>query len=75
MIGESGVWKSRGFIQGGRQTEYTGWLYMSAMVAVRYTDDFKRETQRTRSQGGNRIKVALAAVMRKLLVATFRRSR
>ncbi len=63
---ESGYWKGRGFIQGGRH-RLRRLLYMPAMVAVQHNPDLKRKYEALVAKGKSP-KVALTAVMRKLLV-------
>ena len=63
---ESGSWKGRSFIQGGRHP-VRRLLYMPALVAIRYNPDFKRKYAALVAKG-KPPKVALTAVMRKLLV-------
>ena len=65
---ESGSWKGRSFIQGGRH-QVRRLLYMPAVVAIRYNPDLKRKYEALVANGKPR-KVALTAVMRKLLVLT-----
>ena len=63
---ESGHWKGRGFIQGGRH-HIRRLLYMPALVAVQHNPDLKRKYEALVARG-KPPKVALTAVMRKLLV-------
>ncbi len=63
---ESGSWKGRSFIQGGRH-HLRRVLYMPAAVAIRWNPDLKR-TYEALVAKGKPPKVALTAVMRKLLV-------
>ena len=63
---ESGYWKGRGFIQGGRH-RLRRLLYMPALVAVQHNPDLKRKYEAL-VEKGKPPKVALTAVMRKLLV-------
>ena len=63
---ESGSWKGRSFIQGGRH-HVRRLLYMPALVASRCNPDLKR-TYEVLVANGKPPKVALTAVMRKLLV-------
>ena len=63
---ESGHWKGRSFIQGGRH-RVRRLLYMPALVAVRHNPDLKRKYEALVARG-KPPKVALTAVMRKLLV-------
>ena len=63
---ESGSYKGRSFIQGGRH-HVRRLLYMPAVVAIRCNPDLKR-TYAALVAKGKPPKVALTAVMRKLLV-------
>ena len=63
---ESGHWKGRSFIQGGRH-RVRRMLYMPAVVAVQHNPDLKRKYEALVARG-KPPKVALTAVMRKLLV-------
>ena len=63
---ESGNWKGYSFIQGGRHRVRT-LLYMPAVVAVQHNPDLKRKYEALVARG-KPSKVALTAVMRKLLV-------
>ena len=63
---ESGHWKGRGFIQGGRH-QVRRLLYMPALVAVQHNPDLKRKYEALVARG-KPPKVALTAVMRKLLI-------
>ncbi len=63
---ESGHWKGRSFIQGGRH-RVRRILYMPAVVAVQHNPDLKRKYEALVARG-KPPKVALTAVMRKLLV-------
>ena len=63
---ESGYWKGRSFIQGGRH-RVRRLLYMPALVAVRHNPDLKRKYESLVARG-KPPKVALTAVMRKLLI-------
>jgi transposase len=65
-VRESGIWKGRRRIGGGR-SELRRALYMPALVACRYNPVLKAVYERLVSRGKPR-KVALAAVMRKLFV-------
>jgi transposase len=63
---DSGRYKGKRFIQGGRSTIRKS-LYMSALSSVRWNPDMKNFYTRLR-QAGKPAKVALVAVMRKLLI-------
>jgi transposase len=66
MTRESGGWKGRSRIQGGRASLRCG-LYMPALVAVRLNPDLRRKYEALK-EAGKPSKVAIAAVMRKLIV-------
>lgn len=66
MARDSGQWKGKRFIRGGR-AEPRHALYMPALVAIRFNDDMKAKYQALIG-GGKAAKVAIVAVMRKLLV-------
>ena len=63
---QSGAWHGRSSIQGGRAGLRRA-LYMPALVAIRFNPDLKATYQALR-QAGKPAKVALVAVMRKLLL-------
>jgi transposase len=63
---QSGKWKGKSFIGGGRKTVRSA-LYMGAMVAIRHNPVLRTTYQRLVAAGKPRI-VALIAVARKLLV-------
>ena len=65
MTRESGVWKGKAFIQGGRKVVRNA-LYMPAIVAIRHNPDFKTKYQ-SMINAGKPPKVAIIAVMRKLI--------
>ena len=62
---ESGAWKGRSFIGGGRKPVRDA-LFMPATVAIRFNPEMKRLHARLMARG-KPYKVALAAVMRRLL--------
>ena len=66
MTRESGSWKGRSRIQGGRASLRCG-LYMPALVALRLNPDLRRKYEALK-EAGKPSKVAIAAVMRKLIV-------
>ncbi len=66
MTRESGSWKGRSRIQGGRASLRCG-LYMPALVALRLNPDLRR-TYEALKEAGKPSKVAIAAVVRKLIV-------
>lgn len=63
---ESGGWKGRSRIQGGRASLRCG-LYMPALVALRINPDLRRKYQALK-EAGKPSKVAIVAIMRKLIV-------
>lgn len=63
---ESGTWKGRRFISGGRAFIRTK-LYMASLSAIQHNPVFKKFYQHLIQQG-KKAKVALTAVMRKLLI-------
>lgn len=62
---ESGQWKGRSFISGGRKPLRDA-LYMPALVAMRFNPDLKAKYTQLRDVG-KPAKVAIVALMRKLL--------
>jgi len=65
MTRQSGQWRGRAFIQGGRKFLRDA-LYMPALVAARYNPDL-RAKYHTMIQAGKPAKVALTTLMRKLI--------
>lgn len=65
MTRQSGLWKGKAFIQGGRK-HLRDALYMPAIVAMRYNPHLKAIYQRHRA-AGKPAKVAIVALMRKLI--------
>ena len=63
---QSGAWQGRSFIQGGR-ARARRLLYMPALAAICYNPDLRAKYGQLVAQGKPR-KVAVVAVMRKLLV-------
>ena len=63
---ESGNWKGRAFIQGGREKVRRA-LYMPALAAIRWNPGLRRKYDALLA-AGKPPKVALTAVMRKLIV-------
>lgn len=63
---QSGSWKAKAYIRGGRASIRRA-LYMPALVAARYNPDLKAKYQ-TLIAAGKPPKLALTALMRKLLV-------
>ncbi|MGS4947802.1 IS110 family transposase [Meridianimarinicoccus sp. RP-17] len=65
MTRQSGQWQGRAFIQGGRKFLRDA-LYMPALVAARHNPDLRQKYQ-AMIQAGKPAKVALTALMRKLI--------
>jgi transposase len=65
MTRQSGQWRGTAFIQGGRKFLRDA-LYMPALVAARYNPDLRQKYQ-TMIQAGKPAKVALTALMRKMI--------
>ena len=63
---QSGQWKGKSFIRGGRANVRQA-LYMPALVAARFNPDLKAKYQQLIANG-KPAKVAITAVMRKLIV-------
>ena len=63
---QSGRWRGQSFIQGGRKALRDA-LYMPALVAIRHNPDLRAQYDRMK-KAGKPSKVALTAVMRKLLI-------
>ncbi len=66
MARESGNWKGRGYIKGGR-ARVRRLLHMAALSAIRFNPDMAAKHRRMVADGKSG-KVALVAVMRKLLL-------
>ena len=66
MTRQSGQWKGRAAIKGGRATLRKA-LYMPALVAARFNPDLKLKYQALIS-AGKQPKVAITALMRKLII-------
>lgn len=66
MTRQSGRWRGQAFIQGGRKPLRDA-LYMPALVAIRFNPDLKAQYD-TMKAAGKPSKVAIIAVMRKLLI-------
>lgn len=62
---ESGQWKGKSFISGGRKPLRDA-LYMPALVAMRFNPDLKAKYAQLR-EAGKPAKVAIVAIMRKLI--------
>ena len=65
MTRQSGQWRGQAFIQGGRKFLRDA-LYMPALVAVRFNPDMAEKYEDMCARGKPK-KVALTAIMRKLL--------
>ena len=65
MTRQSGQWRGKSFIQGGRKIVRNA-LYMPALVAMRHNPDLKAKYQ-AMIKAGKPAKVALTALMRKLI--------
>jgi transposase len=65
MTRQSGQWRGKAFIQGGRKNLRDA-LYMPALVASRYNPDL-RAKYNAMTQAGKPAKVALTTLMRKLI--------
>jgi transposase len=63
---QSGNWKGKSFIRGGRQQVRQG-LYMPALVAIRFNTDLKTKYEQL-IKAGKAPKQAITAVMRKLII-------
>jgi len=66
MTRQSGRWRGKAFIQGGRKPLRDA-LYMPALVAIRFNPELAEKYQQMKT-AGKPSKVAIAAVMRKLLI-------
>jgi len=66
MTRQSGTWTGRARIRGGRSSLRTA-LYMPALVALRFNPDLKQKYQ-VLKEAGKPSKVAITAIMRKMLV-------
>ena len=65
MTRQSGEWKGKAFIQGGRKYLRHA-LYRPALVAIRFNPDLKQKYQ-SMIKTGKPPKVAITAIMRKLI--------
>jgi transposase len=63
---QSGKWRGRAFIRGGRANLRQA-LYMPALVATRFNPDFSAKYNQLK-ENGKPPKVAIAAIMRKLVI-------
>jgi len=66
MTRQSGQWRGKTFIRGGRAALRQA-VYMPALVATRFNPDFK-EKYRALREAGKPPKVAITAIMRKLVI-------
>jgi transposase len=66
MTRQSGAWSGRARIRGGRRSLRTA-LYMPGLVALRFNPDLKQKYQAMKD-AGKPSKVAITAIMRKLLL-------
>jgi len=66
MTRQSGKWKGKSKVQGGRR-HVRQTLFMPAMVAARFNEDMKTRLE-SLTKAGKPAKVAITAVMRKLIV-------
>jgi len=63
---QSGTWKGKSFIQGGRASIRQA-IYMPALVAIRFNPQLKEKYEALR-QLGKPAKVAIVAIMRKIVI-------
>jgi transposase len=63
---QSGTWKGKSFIQGGRACIRQA-IYMPALVAIRFNPQLKEKYEALR-QAGKPAKVAIVAIMRKIVI-------
>lgn len=63
---QSGTWKGKSFIRGGR-TNLRQALYMPALVAIRFNQEMATK-YKTMTEAGKPAKVAITAIMRKLII-------
>jgi transposase len=63
---QSGTWRGKSFIQGGRATLRQA-IYMPALVAIRFNPPLKAKYLALR-QAGKPAKIAIVAIMRKLVI-------
>jgi transposase len=63
---QSGTWKGKSFIQGGRASIRQA-IYMPALVAIRFNPQLKEKYEALR-RAGKLPKVAIVAVMRKIVI-------
>jgi len=65
MTRQSGQWRGKAYIQGGRKSVRDA-LYMPALVAARFNPDLKAKYQ-AMIAAGKPAKIAITALMRKLI--------
>ncbi len=63
---QSGAWKGKSFIRGGRANLRQA-LYMPALVAIRFNEEMAQK-YKSMTQAGKPAKVAITAIMRKLII-------
>lgn len=63
---QSGTWKGKSFIRGGRANLRQA-LYMPALVAIRFNEEMATK-YKTMREAGKPAKVAITAIMRKLII-------
>ena len=63
---QSGTWRGKSFIQGGRATLRQA-IYMPALVAIRFNPPLK-ETYEALCRAGKPAKLAIVAIMRKIVI-------
>ena len=63
---QSGTWKGKSFIRGGRANLRQA-LYMPALVAIRFNQEMAAK-YKTMTEAGKPAKVAITAIMRKLII-------
>jgi transposase len=63
---QSGTWKGKSFIQGGRASIRQA-IYMPALVAIRFNPQLKEKYEALR-RAGKLAKVAIVAIMRKIII-------
>ena len=63
---QSGTWKGKSFIQGGRASIRHA-IYMPALVAIRFNPQLKEKYEALR-RAGKLANVAIVAIMRKIVI-------
>ncbi len=66
MARKSGTWRGKSFVRSGR-AQVCQALYMPALVAMRFNEPLKTK-YRALTKAGKPAKVAITAIMRKLIV-------